>query len=181
MQPVLQFLIVVEFGELAFDQLALTGVDVPISLGRRYQRLENRLTVLFDLRRRQAIQGLRLGLRCRALLGLPIAIGLVGDHAQCRETAIHRHLAADLARLFVAQQQAHGPGGQGTTAGTGKQAAEAARATATAEQPAQSTTGRLFLRPARLVLQHVLAGLEELVEQSTGVHFLPPLKGLTEP
>ncbi|MNG09084.1 hypothetical protein D3C84_924840 [compost metagenome] len=122
----LQRLVVVELAELTFDQLAFARVDMTVGLGRRHQGLENRLAVLLYLRRRQAIKGLRFIPRGRALLGLPVAIGLVGQHAQCGETAIHRDLAPDLARLLVTQQQAHGPGGQGTAASTGEQAADAA-------------------------------------------------------
>ncbi|MNP52007.1 hypothetical protein D3C76_1463680 [compost metagenome] len=150
MQPVLQFLIVIQFGERAFDQLALTRIDMPVGLGRGHQRLENRLTVLLDLGHRQPVKGLRFGLRCNALLGLPVTVGLVGDHAQRRETAIDRHLATHLAGFLVTQQQPHCPRRQCTAAGTGKQTAKATRATA---RP-------LVLRAAGLVLQHVLARLE---------------------
>ncbi|MNY62645.1 hypothetical protein D3C86_1995020 [compost metagenome] len=100
------------------------------------------------------------GGRCRALLGLPIAIRLVGNHAQCRQAAVDRDLAADVAHLFVTQQQAHGPGCQGATASAGEQPAQAARATGTAEQTAQPTGRRFVLRPAVLFLQQILAGLE---------------------
>ncbi|MNP20451.1 hypothetical protein D3C76_1130210 [compost metagenome] len=166
MKPVLQLLIVVELAELTFDQLAFARVNMTVCLGRGHQGLENRLAVLLGLRHWQAIQGLRFGLRGRALLGLPVAVGFVGQHAQCGEAAINRDLASDLARLLVTQQQAHGPGGEGPAARTGEQAADA-------------TARPLVLRRTGIFLQQILARLEQLVEQSTGDHFPPPQKGLT--
>ena len=46
LQPVLQLRVVVEFAELAFDQLALAAVDMTVGFGRSDQRLEDRLAVL---------------------------------------------------------------------------------------------------------------------------------------
>ncbi|MNE78129.1 hypothetical protein D3C80_1745050 [compost metagenome] len=124
----LQCLIVVQPGEFAFDQRTLALVDMTIGLGRRHQRLEDGLAVLLDLRGRQAVKGLWCGVWRRALLGLPIAISLVGQDAQGRETTIGHRLAAILASLLAAQQQAHGTGGQRTAGSAGQQTAQSARA-----------------------------------------------------
>ena len=120
----LQLLIVGQFGEFTFYQLTLTVIDVAIRLGRRHQRPENRLAVLFDLRRRQSVNGLRLGLWGCALIGLPIAISLVGQNAQRRETAVGQRLASDLACGFIAHQQTHRTGRQCATARTGQEPAQ---------------------------------------------------------
>ncbi|MNG04160.1 hypothetical protein D3C84_872730 [compost metagenome] len=132
MQPVLQLLVIVELDELALDQRALTLVDMPVSLGRGHQRLENRLAVLLDLRGRQAVEGLRFRFWRSALLGLPVAVGLVGQHAQRGEAAIDRNLAAHLAGLLAAEQQAHRTCCQCPAACAGEQTAEGTGATARA-------------------------------------------------
>ena len=44
-QPVVQLAVVVQLGELAFDQLTLTGVYMAVGLGRRDQCLEDALAV----------------------------------------------------------------------------------------------------------------------------------------
>ena len=127
-QPVLQFLVVVELGEFTFDQLAFTIVDVAVGLGGGNLGFENGLTVLLGLHRRQAIEGLRLTLRGQAFLRVPVAVGFVGEHTQRSETTVNRDFATDLAGLFATDQQAHGTRRQGTTARAGEQATEAAGA-----------------------------------------------------
>ncbi|MNP46536.1 hypothetical protein D3C76_1405390 [compost metagenome] len=79
-----------------------------IGFGRRHQRPQYRLAMLLDLGRRQAIEGLRFGRLPCALAGLPVAIGLVGQHAERGEAAVGDHFAPVLARLLAAQQQAQG-------------------------------------------------------------------------
>ncbi|MNL20009.1 hypothetical protein D3C87_1412390 [compost metagenome] len=132
MQPVLQLLVAVEPGELAFDQGTLALIDMTVSLGRGHQRLENRLTVQLDLRSRHAVQGLRLRTGCTALLRLPVTIGFIGQHAQRGETAVDRDLAPDFTGLFAAEQQAHGACRQCPATRAGEQAAEGTVATARA-------------------------------------------------
>ncbi|MNG07179.1 hypothetical protein D3C84_904680 [compost metagenome] len=110
------------------------------------------------LGRRQAVEGLGLAPGRRRLLGLPVAVGLVGQHTEGGQAAVGQRLAAHLARALVAQQQAQSPGRQCATTGAGEQAAEVA------------ATGGACGLAGRLLLQKVLAGFEELVEQSTGIH-----------
>ncbi|MCY1403623.1 hypothetical protein D9M71_188110 [compost metagenome] len=155
----LQLLVRRQLDELALDQLAFARIDMAIGFGRGNQRLEHRLAVQFGLRRRQAVQRLRLCSGSVALLRLPIAIRLVGQHTQRGQAAVGQGLAAILACFLVAQQQAHGACCQRTAAGTGKQAAKTARALA----------GRAIWRLG-LLLQKVLAGPEQLIEQATGIH-----------
>jgi len=119
--------------------------------------------VLLDLGGRQAVEGLWLLPWRGGLLRLPVAVSLVGQHTQRGEAAVGQRLAAELAGLLVAQQQPHRPGGQRTAAGTGQQTAEAA---------ATALAGRRGV--AGLLLQQILAGLEQLIEQTTGVHCEPP-------
>nr|VVM75893.1 hypothetical protein PS652_02025 [Pseudomonas fluorescens] len=112
--------------------------------------------MLLDLGWRQAVEGLRLTLHGGALLGLPVAIGLVGNDPEGRQATVGQGLAAVLAGLLATQQQAHRPRRQGTAASTGEQAAQATAALA-AEQVSKTAgfAGGAF---AALVLQQVLAG-----------------------
>ncbi|MNE06032.1 hypothetical protein D3C80_986070 [compost metagenome] len=103
MQPMLQLRVGRQLDELTLDQLAFARIDVAIGLGRRHQRLEHRLAVQFGLLRRQAVEGLRLVSRCCVLLRLPVAIGFVGQHAECGQAAVGDGLAAILARLLATQ------------------------------------------------------------------------------
>ncbi len=113
------------------------------------------------------MKGLRLRLRRGAvLLLLPVVVGLVGDHPERGEAAVGDRLAAELARLLVSQQQADGAGRQGSAASAGKQAAELSAAAGAG-------------LAAGLVLQHFLPGLEQLVEQTTGIHEEPPGRSVT--
>jgi len=113
--------------------------------------------VLLGLGRRQAVEGLRLGALACALACLPVAIGLVGQHAKCGQAAIGEHLAAILAGLLAAQQQAQRPCPQGTASSTGEQAA----------QPTRASRG---LTRSRRLVEQFLTGFEQLVEQAPGVH-----------
>ncbi|MOA61524.1 hypothetical protein D3C78_1866930 [compost metagenome] len=60
MQPVLQLLIVVQFGERTFNQCTFALIDVTVSLGRGHHGLEDCLAVLLDLHGGHAVDGLRL-------------------------------------------------------------------------------------------------------------------------
>ncbi|MNF96647.1 hypothetical protein D3C84_794430 [compost metagenome] len=125
-----------------------------IGLGRRHQRLEDRLAVQLGLRRRQAVDRLRLRdrLPCIALLRLPVAVGLVGDRPEGGQATVGNHLAADLARTLAAQQQTQRASRQGPATGALEQSSEISVALAafagtfaTAEQATQSipqTAGR---------------------------------------
>ncbi|MNH26383.1 hypothetical protein D3C79_864350 [compost metagenome] len=130
-----------------------------IGLGRRHQRPQHRLAVQLGLGRRQAVEGLWLG-GGHLLARLPVAVGLVGQHTERGQAAIGEGLAAIFAGFLVAQQQTHGARRQGAATGTGKQAAKAAG------------TGAWLARAALAGLagEQVLAGLEQLVEQSPGIH-----------
>ena len=165
-QPALQLAVVIQFGELPLDQLSLALIHMAVGLGCCNQRLENALAVLLDLGRWQAVDGLRLALGRIGLIGLPVAVGLVGNDAQCGQPAVGQGFAAEFARLLVAHQQAHGTGCQGAATGTAKQAAQPSAA----KQSAQGAFVVLLALAASLALQHVLAGLEQLIEQSTGIH-----------
>ncbi len=119
--------------------------------------------MLLGLRRWQAVDGLRLATRGAGLFLLPVTVGLVGKHAQRREAAIGDDLAAHLARLLAAHQQAQRAGCQGAATGAGEQAAQV-KAAALARLLGAVVPGHA------LVLQEVLAGSEELVEQAASVH-----------
>ncbi len=103
LQPLLQISIG-QLAQLRLDELTLSGIDMAVGLGRCHQRLENALAVDLDLCQRQAINGLwRLLLR-PALLCLPVAVSLVGQHPECRQPTVGHRLAAHLAHLAIAQQ-----------------------------------------------------------------------------
>ena len=135
-----------------------------ISLGGSHQRLEDCLAVLLHLRCRDAVNGLRFGLRRRALIGLPVAVGFIGQHAQGRQATIGQRLATIFSRTLVAQQQAQGTGCQGTAARTGKHAAQPPGAKQVS-QATFATSGGAALG-AGFFLQHLLAGFKQLVEQT---------------
>ncbi|MNH16950.1 hypothetical protein D3C79_766020 [compost metagenome] len=131
--------------------------------------------MLLDLSWRQAIEGLWLTLRRGALVGLPIAIGLVCQHSERGQATVGQSLTTVFAGAFIAQQKPHGACRQRPTASPGKQAAKAATAF-TAQQVAKPTASTGFAAGtfASLVLQQVLTGFEQLIEQATGVHRASP-------
>ena len=92
----------------------------------------------------------------RALLRLPIAVSLVGEHAECRQPTVGHRLAAHLAHLAIAQQQTHGTGGQRAVATTGKRLAERTAAD-TGEQVTQTPTAGFAAHAGLLLLQQVLS------------------------
>jgi hypothetical protein len=84
--------------------------------------------VLLDLRGRNAVHSLRFRLWRLPLIRLPVAVGLVSQHAQGCQPAIRQRLAADLACALVAQQQTHGASCQRPTTGTREKSPKVAAA-----------------------------------------------------
>ena len=158
-QPLLGLRVGVDAAEFAFDQFAFAVVDVAVGLGGGDQGLEDGLAVAFDIGRRQC--GRRGGGHGAgggdgaALLLLVFAVGLVGHDAECGEAAVDGDLAAHLAGLAVAQQQAQRAADQGALA---EGAADGALHVLAA--------GQAFHAAA----EALLGGLHELVEKAVGLH-----------